>query len=333
MSRSAQREGSPIGVNTVGRPALPIEVDFPDLARWEAGNTGVPYVWRFAAERPGPRVTIQALTHGNEVCGAISNDWLLRKDVRPIRGTLTLTFANIEAFQAFDAADPFASRCVDEDFNRLWTAEVLDGRRYTRDLARARQLRPVYDDTEYLLDLHSMTDPCPPLALAGRQQKGLELAHAVGLPEYIIIDGGHAAGKRLRDYSAFDDPVDPRNALLIECGQHWERSAPDVAKQSSLRFLRHFGMLDTVFLDEFLDSTPLPPQRAIEVTDIVTITTDEFAFQQPVTGLAVIPKGGTLLARDGPTEVFTPYDDCVLIMPTRRPKKGETAVRIGRFVS
>ena len=333
MSRSAQREGSPTGVNTVGRPALPIEVDFPDLARWEAGNTGVPYVWRFAAERPGPRVTIQALTHGNEVCGAISNDWLLRKDVRPIRGTLTLTFANIEAFQTFDAADPFASRCVDEDFNRLWTAEVLDGRRYTRDLARARQLRPVYDDTEYLLDLHSMTDPCPPLALAGRQQKGLELAHAVGLPEYIIIDGGHAAGKRLRDYSAFDDPVDPRNALLIECGQHWERAAPDVAKQSSLRFLRHFGMLDTVFLDEFLDSTPLPPQRAIEVTDIVTITTDEFAFQQPVTGLAVIPKGGTLLARDGLTDVFTPYDDCVLIMPTRRPKKGETAVRIGRFVS
>jgi predicted deacylase len=310
-----------------------IDVAFPDLARWQTGNTGVPYVWRFTAERPGPRVTIQALTHGNEVCGAISNDWLLREDVRPFRGTLTLTFANIVAFQTFYAADPFASRCVDEDFNRLWSAEVLDGRRQTRDLARARQLRPVYDETDYLLDLHSMTDPCPALALAGRQQKGLELAHAVGLPEYIIIDGGHAAGKRLRDYSAFDDPTDPRNALLIECGQHWERAAPNVAKQSSLRFLRHFGMLDPAFLDEHLDAKPLPPQRAIEVTDIVTITTDEFAFVQPATGLAIIPKGGTLLATDGATDVFTPYDDCVLIMPTRRPKKGETAVRIGRFVS
>ena len=57
-----------------------------------------------------------------------------------------------------------------------------------------------------------------------------------------------------------------------------------------------------------------------------------FAFALPVHGLAVVPKAGTLLARDGDTDVRTPYDDCVLIMPTRRPKKGETAVRLGRFV-
>jgi len=310
-----------------------IEVEFPDLARWAAGNTGIPYVWRFAAERAGPRVTIQALTHGNEVCGAIANDWLLQENARPVRGTLTLTFANVDAFHRFDAADPFASRCVDEDFNRLWSADVLDGSRQTRDLARARELRSVYDDTDYLLDLHSMTDPCPPLALAGRQQKGLELAFALGLPEHIVIDAGHAAGKRLRDYAAFDDPVDPRNALLVECGQHWERAAPEVAKQSALRFLRHFGMLDAPFLDAHLDAAPLPEQRAIEITDVVTITTDDFAFAQPVAGLTVIAKGGSLLARDGATDVRTPYDDAVLIMPTRRPRKGETAVRIGRFVS
>jgi predicted deacylase len=318
---------------STAKGAPPIEVEFPDLERWSQGNTGIAYVWRFVSDRPGPRVTIQALTHGNEVCGAISNDWLLRKQIRPLRGTLTLTFANVDAFRAFDVTDPFASRCVDEDFNRLWTSDVLDGSRRSSDLARARALRPVYDETDYLLDLHSMTDPCPPLALAGRQQKGVELAYAIGLPEHIIIDAGHAAGKRLRDYGAFDDPVDPRNALLIECGQHWERAAPRVAKQASLRFLGHFGMVESAFLDAHLDASPLPPQRAIEVTDVVTIASDEFAFAQPVAGLSVIAKGGSLLARDGDTDVFTPYDDAVLIMPTRRPKKGETAVRIGRFVS
>jgi predicted deacylase len=312
---------------------ISIDVEFPDIERWKAGNTGIPYVWRFESARPGPRVTIQALTHGNEVCGAICNDWLLREEVRPQRGTLTLAFANAEAFRSFDAADPFASRCVDEDFNRLWTAEVLDGPRTSRDLARARELRPVYDATDYLLDLHSMTDPCPPLALAGRQRKGLELAHAVGIPEHIVIDAGHAAGKRLRDYGAFDDPVDPRNALLIECGQHWERAAPEVAKQSALRFLRHFGMVDPAFLEAHVDPGPLPDQRAIQITDVVTIESDEFAFVQPVAGLAVIAKGGSLLARDGSREVRTPYDNAVLIMPTRRPRKGETAVRIGRFLN
>jgi hypothetical protein len=76
----------------------------------------------------------------------------------------------------------------------------------------------------------------------------------------------------------------------------------------------------------------MPAQKVIEVIDVVTIATDDFAFALPVHGLAVVPAAGTLLARDGAAEVRTPCDDCVLVMPTRRPKKGETAVRLGRFV-
>ena len=315
-----------------GKPTPAIEVAFPKLDRWAEGNAGIPYAYTFAADKTGPHVLLQALTHGNEVCGAIALDWLLAEGMRPTRGTLSITFANVAAYRNFDAADPYASRCVDEDFNRLWTADVLDGTRQTADLARARELRPLYDRVDYLFDLHSMTDPCPPLAMAGRQRKGVELAQALGLPRYIVVDGGHAAGKRLRDYRFFDDADDPRNALLIECGQHWESAAPDVAKQTTLRFLRHFGMVDPAFLAAHLDPAPQPQQQVIEVTATVTIGSDHFAFALPVEGLAVVPKAGTLLARDGRVDVLTPYDDCVLIMPTRRPKKGETAVRLGRFV-
>jgi predicted deacylase len=249
-----------------------------------------------------------------------------------VRGTLTIIFANAAAYQSFDRADPFASRCIDEDFNRLWTAEVLDSTRRSAELARARELRPFYDATDYLLDLHSMTDPCPPLSLAGRQHKGLVLARGVGLPEHIVIDAGHQAGKRLRDYAFFDDPADPRSALLIECGQHWERRAADVAHAATLRFLRHFGMLDAELAETAPPAASLPRQQAIEVTQVVTITTDAFEFAIPVHGLMRVPKAGTLLARDAGHEIRTPYDDCVLIMPTRRPRKGETAVRLGRFV-
>ena len=99
----------------------------------------------------------------------------------------------------------------------------------------------------------------------------------------------------------------------------------------TLRFLRHFGMCDPAFLDAHLEPVPMPRQKVIEVTTTVTIATDEFAFVVPVAGLVVVQKAGTLLARDGDTDVATPYDDCVLIMPTRRPKQGETAVRLGRF--
>jgi predicted deacylase len=310
-----------------------IDVEPPNLSPWASGNGGVPYVWTFAASAAGPNVVLQALTHGNEICGAIALDWLLRERFRPACGTLTICFANVAAFARFNPADPFASRCIDEDFNRLWTAEVLDASRRTMELARARELRPVYDSADYLLDLHSMTDPCPPLALAGRQRKGLDLAKAIGIPEHIVVDAGHAAGKRLRDYAAFDDPASPKNALLVECGQHWEAAAPRIATQATLRFLRLFEMADDGFLRQHLDAPPAPAQKVIEVTDVVTIKSDDFAFVLPLRGLAVVARGGTLLAFDGGAEVRTPYDDCVMIMPTRRPKIGETAVRLGRFVS
>ena len=313
-------------------PVVPaVDVALPDLERWSSGNTGVPYVWRFDGARSEPRVTIQALTHGNEVCGAIALDWLLRSGFRPLRGTLTLVFANAAAYHTFDASDPFAARCIDEDFNRIWDAGVLDGGRCSRELARARQLRPCYDATDFLLDLHSMSDPCPALALSGRRQKGLELALALGMPEYVVVDGGHQAGRRLRDYAQFDDPLDARNALLVECGQHWEAASPIVAQQVMLRFLQHFGMLDRSFIDAHLDTGDLPPQRTIAVTDVVTIETDAFVFAGPVAGMTSIARRGTLIARDGEREIRTPYDDCVLIMPTRRPRKGETAVRLGRY--
>jgi predicted deacylase len=313
-------------------PLPPIEVRFPNLDPYAAGNTGTPYVWTFAAGATGPHVLIQALTHGNEVCGAIALDRLLGEGLRPTRGTLSFVFANVAAYRRFDPTDPFASRCVDEDFNRLWTPAVLDGPRSSVELTRARELRPVYDRVDYLLDLHSMSDPCVPLAMAGRQRKGVALARAVAIPPHVIIDGGHAAGKRLRDYAFFDDPDDPRNALLVECGQHWEAGAPAVARQSVLRFLHHFGMLDAATRERALEASPPLPQRTVEVTAVVTIATDAFRFVQPVHGMQSIPRMGTIYAVDGSKELRTPYDDCVLIMPTRRPKKGETAVRIGRYV-
>ena len=101
---------------------LPVELSAPDIRPWRAGNTGVDFVHRFEAAVPGPNVMVQALTHGNEICGAIALDWLLRQGFRPRRGTLTLAFGNVEAYARFDAADPYPSRFVDEDFNRVWAA-------------------------------------------------------------------------------------------------------------------------------------------------------------------------------------------------------------------
>jgi hypothetical protein len=151
----------------------------------------------------------------------------------------------------------------------------------------------------------------------------------------VVIDPGHSAGRRLRDYAQFDRPDDPRTALLIECGQHWKRSSGDVAKQCALRFLRHFDAADPAFIDANLDRTPVAAQKFIEVTESIPIRSDNFRFVWPASdGIAAVPKAGSVIARDGNTDITTPYDQCVLIMPMRRrAKAGDTAVRLGRFVA
>lgn len=99
--------------------AYPIEVEFPDISVHEQSSSGIAYVHTFDSGEPGPHVMINALTHGNEVCGAIVVDELLRRAFRPRRGRLTLAFANVAAYRRFDPAKPDAARFVDQDFNRV----------------------------------------------------------------------------------------------------------------------------------------------------------------------------------------------------------------------
>jgi predicted deacylase len=314
----------------------PVELHAPDITPWRDGNAGVPWVHVLAGTAPGPRVMVQALTHGNEICGAIALDWLLRqvRDAawRPRRGTLVLAFGNVEAYARFDPDDPFPSRCVDEDFNRVWADEVLHGSRDSVELRRARLLRPFVDEAELLLDIHSMSEPCAPLMVCGTQDKNAAFSRVLGVPEVLLIDTGHPAGLRMVERGGFGDPSSPRAAVLVECGQHWERAAADVAVDSLVRFLGVTGVADASWVAANT-RLPLPGrQRLVRVTEPVVARSDDFRFLMPTHGLQVVPKAGTPLAQDGSHLWHTPYDDCVLVMPgTHNLKPGGTAVRLGRF--
>ncbi len=310
----------------------PVELWPPDLARWRRGNTGIDYVHRLEAARPGPHVMITALVHGNELCGALALDWLLRDGMQPRCGTLTLAFCNVAAFERFDPAKPDASRYVDEDFNRVWSPERLDGKGSSIELERARELRPAVAAADLLLDLHSMHHVTPPLILSGPHDKGLRLALALRAPRFIVRDTGHAAGRRMRDYGSFGDAAGAQNALLVECGQHWEYPSARVAGETLVRFLEVAGIADPAWTRAHLPREAPPPQRIIEVTHAVTIASDSFRFAAAYCGLETIARAGTIIAHDGDALVTTPYDDCVLIMPGLRLEKGLTAVRFGRYV-
>ena len=313
--------------------ALPaIELQAPDISRWKDGGSGVDWVHHFTSGLPGPQVMVQALTHGNEVCGAIALDWLLKQAFRPQRGTLTLAFANVEAYARFDPANPFPSRLVDEDYNRVWADETLNGRGDTVELRRARQLLPFVDAADFMLDIHSMSEPCRPLMVCGMADKNAAWARELGMPADLLIDTGHPAGLRMVDRGGFGQPDSPKRALLIECGQHWEAAAAAVAIDSLVRFLGLTGLADAAWVTAHV-CLPLPPrQRLVRVTEAVVARSAGFRFLVPTAGLSVVPKAGTAIAQDGDQTWVSPYDDCVLVMPsTRNLKAGGTAVRLGRF--
>ena len=315
-------------------PNYTIELTPPDIEPYRVGNTGLDYVTTFDSGHAGPHVLVTALTHGNEICGAIALDRLFRAGLRPRQGKLTLAFDNVAAFKSFNRRYPVVSRFVEEDFNRLWDEATLDGPRQSAELARARALRPFVDAADFLLDIHSMQYATAPLMLAGTLDRSVDLARRVGIPELIMCDSGHAAGRRMRDYGPFGDPASAKTALLIEAGQHWQHRAAEIATDVMLRFLIAVGTLtrDDAAAIAGPDVDVHPRQRVIEVTEAVTISGDNFEFVDEFRGLEVLSLKGTLIGRDNGREVRTPYDDCVLIMPSRRLARGHTAVRLGRFI-
>jgi predicted deacylase len=313
--------------------AYPIEITFPDISAHAAGNAGVPYVHTFDSGIDGPHVMINALTHGNEVCGAIVVDALLRARLRPRRGRLTLAFANVEAYGRFDAKKPDASRFVDQDFNRVWTAQALDDTsRDSSELRRARAMRPVIDTVDLLLDLHSMHEKSKPLIVAGPLDKGIELSARLGTPATVICDEGHPEGRRMRDYEGFGDPSSGKNALLIECGQHWEAAAVTVARDVTARFLLLSGVIDK---EDVPDGWIQPSPRqmlVVRVTEPVVAKSMDFRFAGDYTGLEVFHEAGSVIGWSEGAAVATPYDDCMLVMPSlRQLRPGVTVVRLGKI--
>jgi predicted deacylase len=311
-------------------PAFEVWLAAPDISRWVEGNTGIPGFTTYASRRPGPHVLLLALAHGNEIAGAIALHRLLLEGLTPARGRLSFGFVNLAAFQRFDPRHPTLSRFIDEDMNRIWDASLLDGPRWSVELERARQIRPIIDSADVVLDLHSMLWPSDPLILCGETAKGRALARAIGTPALGVADKGHASGRRILDYDRFSCPDSPTVANLVEAGQHWQPATVDTMLASVSGLLGYLGLCSAH------PALPAPregPRQTAEVTTVITAMTGNFTFAQPWRGGEVITKRDTLIATDGTAEICTPYDDCLLVMPSLRPSRGHTAIRLARLVS
>ena len=310
----------------------PIEFAWPDITPYAQGNTGVPYVHTFDSGKLGRHVMVNAVTHGNELCGAVAVDLLFKLRIRPKQGKLTLGFANYEAYNRFDPADPWATRQVEENFNRVWVEDRLDGPEDTLELRRAREMRPIFDQVDDLLDIHSMSTNSPPLTLFWGNKKEQEAYLRTGYPAYGIGGPVHDAGKRIIEYTPFNDTENDKTAQLVECGQHWADYTRKAAIDTTFHFLVAMGVIDRAEAAPHLHEANPPAPQVLEVTDGIAAKTDRFVFAEPYIGLETIAKAGTVIAHDGDEPIVTPYDNCVLVMPNHRSTAGQRVLRMAKPV-
>ena len=304
-----------------------LEVLPRDLSAYRQGNVGVEYVHRFESGKPGPHVLVNALTHGNEFCGMVAATDLLDRGVRPLIGTLTVSFANVAAYDTFDPARPFDSRLLVHNFNRIWSSDWLDGPIDSPELYRARAMRPVVDAADHILDIHSTSQDVEPFWVYPGFDRNANVALAIGLPSIHLVmpNGLGGSGPPLIQYDRFGLPgMRAGAAMVAECGQHFYQRTADCAIQVTRAFLAHFGLIDAES-----SSAPKTAQRRFELQHTHVIKTTDFAFTRPCIGFEVFAKG-ELVATDGPEEVRAPCDNCTILMPAREAIVGREGVYLAK---
>jgi predicted deacylase len=303
-----------------------LEVLPRDLGAYRAGNMGIDYVHRFESGRPGPHVLINALTHGNEFCGMVAATHLLDAGVRPLSGTLTISFANVAAYETFDPTAPFESRQLVHNLNRVWSADELDGSQRSPELDRARALRPVVSAADHILDIHSTSQDVTPFWVYPAYPRNSQVALSIGRPlVHMVMPNGLGSGTPLIQHGRHGDPGSSAgSAMVVECGQHFRRASADLAIQVALDFLAVHGLIERE-----VQAPSHEAQQRLELLETHLVKTPEFRFVRPLVGFERFAQG-ELVALDGDDEIRSPCDNCTVMMPTRAPVVGREAVYLTR---
>ncbi len=292
-----------------------------ELLRRAVADPEVLHWHTWAALAPGPSLVVLGAVHGNEVCGAHAIvraiDDLTHGRLRLLRGRLTLVpVANPLAFAQ-------ATREGQRNLNRRFLPQP-DPQDYEDRITH--QLAPLLAQHEVLLDLHSFHTPGDPFAMVGprnnsgarepfaRAAEEMALARALGAQQ--VVEGwlevyDRAAGLRgeLPDDEGIGTNEYTRSqggyAVTIECGQHEDPEAIDVATRAIHGALAHLE----------LAHVPAPPRfagPAARLKDVVLRESPADRLAQDWHSFDAVQAGDVIAHRADGTPVAAPYDGCVL---------------------
>lgn len=241
----------------------------------------------FAAIEPGPRLIVLGGVHGDETCGTVAIERVLAEidsgALRLLRGQLTMVpVANPLARQLKQRE---GERNLNRTFRPSETPVDYEGR-------VTNLLCPLLDRHDVLLDLHSFTSQGDAFAMIGPRdnpgplepfsraaEEGLLALHigtsrvVEGWLDIYAASLAQRAGGVAADGAALafgwgtNEYMRSRGGygVTLECGQHRDSKAPDVAHRAIHAALRLLGMVEAP------DGTPPPVHpsllRLVSVVD------------------------------------------------------------------
>jgi predicted deacylase len=279
---------------------------------------------RHDAECSAPRVAIIGSIHGNEPCGLRAIERLTKEltanELQLDHGTLYLVHGNPHATQLRERHTPDGV-----DLNRLFDYRFetsLPSSLWAYEHYRALELRPLLETVDVLLDLHSTTAPAPAFGIVSPLAESRALAAALGLG--YITEGWDGPG--LLADRVVSAPLTRRGqpAVSVECGQHADAGAVDVAYRCIRRALDYLGLLPT------LDRADSDACTRLRLNAAVKRPSAGFRFVQPLTSMQQLP-AGALIGRDQDL-ALTVNRQCYVIMPNDTVPVGEDMIYIAQPV-
>lgn len=295
---------------------------------------------QYAAFQPGPRLLVLAAVHGNETCGTQAIAQLQREldsgALRLQRGLLTLVpLTNPLAYR-------LQQRQGERNLNRNLRVHPAPAN-FEDHLCNV--LCPWIDEHEVLLDLHSFHTGGVPFAMLGPEDNQGEVepfAHAAAEARMVahlgckrVVEGwmstyargverrrqqGHAVSADLldRQYGVGTTEYARSRGLYgvtLECGQHEDPRAPQVAYHAIRQTLSVLGMIE---------AAPAAATTGIEIIRLVDVIDMEHpadSFTREWASFDRVRQGEVIGHRHGGAPVHAPGDGYI-VFPNPRALPG-----------
>ena len=290
---------------------------------------------------PGPRLIVLGAVHGNETCGTLGIERVLAEidsGALPIvRGLVTFVpRANPLAFAR-------GQRSGERNLNRNLRPGALPQDFEDRI---ANRLCPLLAAHEVLLDLHSIQSPGEPFAMLGpRDNRGAlepfthaadeeRLARHLG-PRRIVegwLDVYEAGVRRRRERGGGAALVTDPNygvgtteymrasggwGLTLECGQHADPNAPQVAWRAIRQALALLGIADIA-----LEPPPAVHDEMLRLAEVTDRLHPEDRFSREWVSFDPVHAGEVIARRHDGTPVLAPAHGRI-VFPNPRAEPGQ----------